>query len=56
MYICLLVYAYMNVGYVCMYLCAYKCIYARNNFIQLSCNFFMKIATQIVNWFAICST
>ena len=28
----------------------------RNNFVQLSCNLCVKIATQIVNWVTICSS
>ena len=39
-----------------MYVCMYVCLYSvQNNFVQLSCNFCVKIATQIVNLVAICS-
>ena len=54
MYVCMHVcmYVYMHA---CMYVCIYKYISVSNNFVQLSSNFCVKIATQIVNWVAICS-
>ena len=41
--------------YVRMYIRIYIYISVRNNFVQLSSNFCVKIANQIVNWVAICS-
>ena len=43
--------------YVCMYI--YVIIYfisVRNNIVQMSSNFYEKIAIQSVNWVAICNT
>ena len=45
--------------YVCIYVCIYVYIYirVRHNLVQLglSSNYCVEIATQIVNWVAICS-
>ena len=42
--------------YICIYIYTYYIhINVRNNFAQLSSNFCVKIATQIVNWVTICS-
>ena len=37
------------------YIFIYLFISVRNNFVQLSSNFCGKIATQIMNWVAVCS-
>ena len=38
-----------------IYLYVYICISVQNNLVQLSGNFCVKIAIQIVNWVTICS-
>ena len=49
MYICICIYVFV---YIYRPMCI--CITVRNNFVQLSSNFCVKIAVQIVNWVAIC--